>query len=208
MAKLFVALCIVFVMSFGSYPSMASVDAACRNAFCSPSAHPIGIGTKESLLVGRYGEGFVTEVRATRSILNRTHCYFLAEENIWVEFVVDYHHSVKDEGGKVDEVFLSREELCDKKYVPTNPLGRFSSTKGISIGDPEGLIHQRHGKPSFRVNTVERERQTPSLKGSRLGSRFGPMILRYLPTSTNDTATEFFLKEAVVYSLWVGYADE
>jgi hypothetical protein len=208
MLRLLVTLSIAFVISFCSHPSMASVDAECRNAFCSPGAHSIGIGTEESLLVGRYGEGLVTEVRATRSVLNRTHCYFLPERNIWVEFVVDYHHSVKDEGGRVEEMFLSREELCEKKYVPTNSPGRFSSTKSISIGDPESIVHQRHGKPSFRVNTVERERQTPSLKGSRLGSRYGTIILRYLPASANDIATEFFLENGVVHSLWVGFVEE
>lgn len=208
MLRLLVTLSIVFVMSFCSHPSMASVDAECRNAFCSPGAHPIGIGTEESLLVGRYGEGLVTEVRATRSVLNRTHCYFLPERNIWVEFVVDYHHSVKDEDGRVEEMFLSREELCDKKYVPTNSPGRFSSTKSISIGDPESIVYRRHGKPSFRADTVERERQTPSLKGSRLGSRYGTIVLRYLPTSANDIATEFFLKNDVVHSLWVGFVEE
>src|SRR5262249_14350532 len=157
----------LLVVSLSSDSTMASVDTACRNAFCSSDTDSIGIGTTESTLVSRYGEGLVTETRTTRAILDRTHCYFLPQNNMWVEFVVNYHHSGKDKDGKVEEVFVSKEQLCDKKYVPENPSGRLSTAKGISIGDSVDLIHERYGEPSLRINTVERETQTPSLKGSR-----------------------------------------
>jgi hypothetical protein len=208
MLRLFGILSCLFMVLLLGESSRASLNAECLNAFCSLNADHIGLGAIERTLVNRYGEGFVTEVRTTTRVLNRTHCYYLAQEKLWVELVVDYHHSEKDEGGQVEEVFISKESLCDKKYTPANPAGRFLMAKGVSIGDPEGLVLQRYGKPSLIVDTVERERKAPSLKQSRFGSRFGTTVLRYLGTNTDHYSTDFFLKESLVHSLWIGTANE
>jgi len=168
----------------------------------------MGLGSEEESLVQHYGAGFITETKIGTKYLNKSHCYYLPEQNLWAEFIVDYHGVSAEQKKEIAEIFISKERLCDKVYVPTSPLGAFVTFKNVRIGAWEEEVLRVYGQPLGIVDTVERERRDPSFKESRQASKFGEKVLKFVKKEKGGLIYEFFIKEGRVYSIWIGLEGE
>lgn len=156
---------------------------------------------KEATLIARFGFGYVDGIRLNDgSYLEKTYCYYVPQQNIWVKFTADYHHPA--EGGiEIDEIFLSKESLCAKRYVPKTPFKKFVTTRGIRIGSLEKDVIRAYGKATRVDDSAEREKRDPSYKDTDLASKYGSKGLIYLTGEDSLLAASFYIKDGRVYSI-------
>ena len=155
----------------------------------------------EAWLVARHGKGFMHGIRLEGGkYLDKTHCYYVADQDIWAEFTADYHDQTQ-KAKEIVQIFLSKEPLCEKTYLPKTAFKRLVTTKDIQIGSLEADVIRAYGDPTRVDDSIEREKANPSYMNSKLASKFGPKVLVYLAGEDNLLLASFYIKSGRVYSI-------
>jgi len=161
----------------------------------------------EAGLVRICGPGFVGGIlKGEDRYLQKSHCYYAPEQEVWVEFTADYHDQT-DPIKEIVEVFVTREPLCDKSYVPRKRFEKFATPKGIQIGSLENDVIRAYGDPTRIDDSIERERRDPRYKSTQLASKYGSRVFVYLAGEDSLLRAHFYIKDGRVHSILVSVSE-
>lgn len=152
----------------------------------------------ESDLVSRFGPGFVHKKNSSKKI-DKKHCYYVPEQNVWVEFGIDYHNM----SGSIVSIFISREPLCEKKFVPKKAFQTLATSRNIHIGTLSEDIIRTYGQPTRIDDSAKREKQTPIYKTTYYAAVYGSPVLVYLSNAQDLLTSFFYTKKGLVHSMLI-----
>lgn len=161
----------------------------------------------EAWLVRRYSPGFERPFRSgSGQYFQKTHCYYVPAEDVWVEFTVDYHDKT-GEANEIIEMFLSKEPLCERKYVAKTPFKRLATARGVQIGSSQDAVVRAYGQPTRVDDSTAREKRNPDYKSTHLASKFGSPVLVYLAAENELLFSAFYMKDGQVYSVLISVSE-
>lgn len=107
---------------------------ACLGSFCLDSNLPA-----LKVLIGQHGKG--VKVSQGDDVY---YCYITKGEKAFVKFFV-----IPELPGKISGVLVSKVPNCSSSQNPKTAFKKFSTSKGISLGDSIEKVFRAYGKPSF-----------------------------------------------------------
>lgn len=158
----------------------------------------------ESQLVTQFGEGYVRINKVDDKILNKSRIYYSPNDNMWVE--VRFSH-VLDKNLKrvVETVIITKNKLCNKKFIPKKTFGSLVTSRGIKLGDSIEKVIRTYGKPSIFIEIGKDKLFSVLIEDLNIQKG---CVLRYLADKPDDLLfAEFFFKEGRLHSLLISESE-
>lgn len=159
---------------------------------------------KESEIILKFGKGYEKVISVNGKILEKSHCYYLPKDEIWVEISLS-HVLNKNLERSVQAVLVSREKLCDESFIPEMEFDNLTTSKGIKIGDSFSKVTEAYGEPSIDFE-AEKEKNKFSAITEMLKPKKG-RILRYLGSEDDEFFSEFLFDKNELNSMYVSGAE-
>ena len=156
----------------------------------------------ESKLISEFGEGYVHIEKDMDNtiIMDKKHIYYIPKQNLWLQLGMSH---VLDENleRSIESILLTRQNLCDKKFIAKKPFGVLSTAHGIRIGDSIKKVTNTYGKPFELINL--RDKEGSSILAEELKIKKGK-VLRYSNNKEDELLfAEFYFDAKGLHSILI-----
>lgn len=164
-----------------------------------------GPALMESEIVSVLGSGYVKQDRVGNSLVDKYHIYYIASRKVWLSIRLSHVVGNKFDAS-VDEIFVTKSKLCDKKYRPKKDIEPLIKPIGIHFGASIDEIINILGKPTLSVDIGKNESYA-GLIAEKMKYTSGHVI-RYLPDSASENIVqEFYFNGRGLHSLLISVAE-
>ncbi len=153
-------------------------------------------------------------VKATKPVINKTaaetyivsRTYYVRDDNQWMTVKLSRYYG-KDVMRYVEQVLVTRKNVCGEKTTAKTSFGKVTTGKGVALGDSMDKVLE-----TYRLPLVKIELEEVGVAGyvppiaEKLGVKTGT-VFRYLDPMGEFLYTEFYFTDGVLHSILISTED-